>query len=253
MAEHALQNSVDPEKLTNGFAYYSLLRNLLKTTRTQVTTSVNRLGNLLARRDGEDFDHKVINETKVEQIESRLKRNFDMFLNLHEKYCHLRESGKDDAEELELEGKDAAYLEEVTSKVYPLLDQLDSYHKSLAEEEDRQAKVKSIPMHEQKFENSVMNYKMSKQKALELIQCLGNLNPDEISEESNIQSQLTEIAYKETLKKDFYAMDAKAAELRKALEARGDNDEALKEKMKFEWLDERTIKQLFIFQNFFVR
>ena len=105
----------------------------------------------------------------------------------------------------------------------------------------KSVEVESIPMLQKKFEDSVMNYRVSKQKALELIQCLGNLNPDEISEESNIQSQLTEIAYKETVKKDFYAMDAKAAELRKALEARRDNDKALKEKMKFEWLDDRYV------------
>ena len=106
----------------------------------------------------------------------------------------------------------------------------------------KSVEVESIPMLQKKFEDSVMNYKVSKQKALELIQCLGNLNPDEILEESNIQSQLTEIAYKEILKKDFDAMNAKAAELRNALEVRGDYDKAVKEKMKFEWLEERTIR-----------
>ena len=158
MAEQALQNSVDPEEI----------KKFRKTTRTQVTTSVNRLGNLLAKKDGEDFDHKVINGTEVEQVETMLKEKFNMFLKLHEKYCHLRAEGKDDAEESELEGKDAAYSEEVTTKVYLLMDQLKSYHKSLAKrdaklaaeeagEEARQAKVKSIPMHEQNFEDSVMN------------------------------------------------------------------------------------------------
>ena len=39
---------------------------------------------------------------------------------------------KDNAEELKLAEKDAEYSLEVTNKVYPLLDQLDPYHKCLA-------------------------------------------------------------------------------------------------------------------------
>ena len=105
----------------------------------------------------------------------------------------------------------------------------------------KSVKVESIPMHQQKLEDYVMNYKVAKQKALELFQYLDldNLNPDEVSED--IESQLTEIVYKETLKKDFDAMDAMAAELRNALEARGDSDEAVKERMKFDRLEELSI------------
>ena len=55
-----------------------------------------------------------------------------MFLKLHERYSEVRAAGKDDIEEQKLVEKDAEYLEEVTSKVYPLLDQLDSYLASLS-------------------------------------------------------------------------------------------------------------------------
>ena len=152
MAEQALQNSVDPEEI----------KKYRKSTRTQVTKSVNTLVNLLANKDGDDFDHKIIKETEVEQIETRLNENFKLFLKLHERYCHLRASGKDDTEESELDVKDAAYEEEVTSNVYPLKDQLKSYHKSLAAEEARQAKVKTIPLHQKKFKNSMIKFKVSK-------------------------------------------------------------------------------------------
>ena len=83
----------------------------------------------------------------------------------------------------------------------------------------KSVEVETIPMLQQKFEDSVMNYRVSKQKALELIQCLNNLNPDDVSEASNIDLQPAEAA-KESLKKDFDAMEANAAELRKALKAR---------------------------------
>ena len=81
-----------------------------------------------------------------------------------------------------------------------------------------------------------MNYRVSKQKALKLFQYLDldSLNPDEIYDEASIvHLQLAEIVYKETLKKDFKSMDAKASELRDALKARGDTDKAVKERMKF--------------------
>ena len=181
MAEQALQNSVDPEEI----------KKYRTSTRTQVTTSVNKLGNILAKKDGDYFDHKVINETEVEQVEIKLKESFDLFSKLHDKYCHLRASGKDETEEEELVVKDAAYSEEVSSKVYLLMDQLKTYHKSLAkrdariaveeaEKEARQAKVKSIPSHQKKFEESMIKLKVSNENALQVIHSLDNLNPDEI-------------------------------------------------------------------------
>ena len=60
MAEQALQNSVDVEEI----------KKFRQTVRTQVTNSVSRLGNLLAKKDGDLFDHKVISEIKVEQVET---------------------------------------------------------------------------------------------------------------------------------------------------------------------------------------
>ena len=147
MADEDILNSMDPEEI----------KQKRKSRRIHVTASQNRLTNLLAKKEGNDFDHKVISPREVKQVEEKLDQNFELFLKLHERYCEIRAAGKDDAEEQKLVEKDAEYIMEVTSKVYPLLDQLDSYHKSLAkrdakiaaeeaEEDARQAKVKSIPM-----------------------------------------------------------------------------------------------------------
>ena len=106
-------------------------------------------------------------------------------------------------------------------------------------------------MLQQKFEDSVMNYRVSKQKALKLFQYLDldSLNPDEFYDEASIvHLQLAEIVYKETLKKDFKSMDAKASELRDALKARGDTDKAVKERMKFNRMEEhKNITQIIDF------
>ena len=213
MAEQALQNSVDPEEI----------KRYRKSTKTQVTTSVNRLGNILAKKDGNYFDHKVINETEVEQVEIKLKESFDLFSKLHERYCHLRAPGKDETEEEELVVKDAAYSEEVSSKVYQLMDQLKTYHKSLAN-------MKSIPSHQEKFEDSMMNFKVSKEIAVQVSQCLDNLNPDEVSEPAENA--------KKALDKDFDELSVNAAELKKALVACGDTAEAVQEKVKLNRMEE---------------
>ena len=49
----------------------------------------------------------------------------------------MRVQCKDNAEELKLAEKDAEYSLEVTNKVYPLLDQLDPYHKCLAKRDTK--------------------------------------------------------------------------------------------------------------------
>ena len=192
MAEQALKSSEDVEEIKK-------FRRVIK---GQVTTAVNRLENLFAKKEGDDFDHKVISKTEVKQVEAKLRNNFDTFLKLQEKFCALRAEGKDDEEEAELVLEDAQYSDEVSSKVYPLFDQIESYHESLAKREAKKTKVMSIPSHEKKFEDSMINFKVSKQNAQQVIQCLNSLKPEEISEASIVQLQPAENA-KEALKKGF--------------------------------------------------
>ena len=111
-AEQPLLKSVDVEE-------FKRIRKIIK---DRVTTSVNRLENLFAEHEGNDFDHKVFRKNEIEQIEAELEDNFDMFLKLQDNYCYVRVQGKDDAEELKLAEKDVEYLEEVSSKVYPPID-----------------------------------------------------------------------------------------------------------------------------------
>ena len=99
MAEQALKRSEDVKEIKK-------FRRVIK---GQVTTAVNRLENLFAKKEGDYFDHKVISKTEVEQVEAKLRQNFDMFLKLQEKFCGLRAAGNDNEEEDELVLKDAKY------------------------------------------------------------------------------------------------------------------------------------------------
>ena len=102
-----------------------------------------------------------------------------MFLKLHEKYQFLR-LHEDNSEELKLAEEDAEYLEEISSKVYPLLDQLEYYQKSLTDVKSI-PETSTIPLYEKKFEDSMRKFRRSKENDLKVLHCLGNLNLDEIS------------------------------------------------------------------------
>ena len=90
--------------------------------------------------------------------------------------------------------------------------------------------MKSIPSYQEKFEDSMMNFKVSKEIAVQVSQCLDNLNPDEVSEPAENA--------KKALDKDFDNLSVNAAELKKALVACGDTAEAVQEKVKFDRMEE---------------
>ena len=75
MADQEVLKFEDPE----------VIKQKRKSKRTLVTTSQNRLANLLAKKEGNDFDHKVISPREVKQVEEKLQENFEMFLKFHEK------------------------------------------------------------------------------------------------------------------------------------------------------------------------
>ena len=234
MAEKALEKSEDVTELKK-------FRGAIK---SQITNNVNKLNELFAQKVADDFDHKTINQDEVNQVEAKLRRNFDLFLKLDQKCCDFREEGADATEEIELVQKDAEYSEEVTSKVYPLFRQLKAYYQSVAEDEAKKANektkqntVNNIPAFEKKFEDSLAVFKVSKKNAQQVAQCLNNLKSDEICEAAIVQVQPAE-STKEELKKYFDEVIANANELKDALQTRGDDADSIKEKVKFDRLEE---------------
>ena len=66
----------------------------------QLTVGIKKLQNILENKiDGAEFNHAAISKSEVEQVGAKLATNFEHFNKLHEKYCFLRDSGKDDEEE----------------------------------------------------------------------------------------------------------------------------------------------------------
>ena len=120
MAETALKKSRDVNKLKK-------FRGAIK---GQVTSAVNKLEALFAKKVADDFDHGSIFVSEVNQVEAKLKDKLDLFLKLHERCCEFREEGADADQEIELVNIDDEYSEEVTSKVYPLFGQIEAYYRS---------------------------------------------------------------------------------------------------------------------------
>ena len=225
----------------------------------QLTTAASKLSVIFSKKEEDDFDHKRISKTEVNQLKSKMKENFEIFQKLHEKCCELRDSGKDDTEEEDNAKKDEEYSNEVTSKVYPLLDQLVEYERSVedleakkaakkiekdAEDtlvlEERKAKdalTKSIPEREKKYQEALENFQISKESALQIVKCLENLEPDDIFESSLVQIQPADSA-KESLSKDFRNLVSSASELKAAMEARGDEVTAIEQQLKFDRSEE---------------
>ena len=178
-----------------------------------------------------------------------------MFQKLHQKCCELRDPGADDDEEVEKARLDEEYSEEVTSKVYPVMDQFVEYTRSLAkleakrsakevqdaaaqtliieENKVKEALINSIPQKEKKYEEALEAFQISKENALQIVKCLDNLTPDDIFESSLVQIQPADSA-KESLSKDFKEVATSANELRSAMEARGDEATVIGQKIKFD-------------------
>ena len=231
MSAQAALKSQDPAQVKKG-------RSVAK---GQLTQAVNRIATIFSKTDGDDFDHKSISKTEVKKIEEKINENFDLFQKLHQKCCELRDPGADDDEEVEKARLDEEYSEEVTSKVYPVMDQFVEYARSLANEaaaqtsiieenKVKEALVNSIPQKEKKYEEALEAFQISKENALQIVKCLDNLTPDDIFESSLVQIQPADSA-KESLSKDFKEVATSGNELRSAMEARGDEATVIGQKI----------------------
>ena len=121
----------------------------------QLTVLLDKITKILNKKVGEKFNHIEISKSEVKQVGAKLVTNYDLFSKLHEKYCLLRECGKDDEEELELAKKDDEYTEGITAKYFPIQDLLAKYDISLADFEAKEAELSQAPTSLSKLEFSL--------------------------------------------------------------------------------------------------
>ena len=87
----------------------------------QITNGIKKLESNLSKVTEGDFDHGNISRNEIVQAHTKLNENLDLFQKLHLRYCEFRAEGKDASTEENLVEQDNDYLEEVESKVFPIL------------------------------------------------------------------------------------------------------------------------------------
>ena len=104
--------------------------------------------------------------------------------------------------------------------------QIEAYYRS-----------RNIPALERKFEDSFAAFKFAMRNAQQVVQCLNGLNPEEVCEAANVQMQPAEET-KDKLRKHYDEVVVASNELKDALKARGDNEDTITQKIKFDRLEE---------------
>ena len=99
----------------------------------QITTAVNKLSVLFKMKSVPgDFDHENIGRIETTETHDKLKRNFQLFKKLHDRVLQLRDENKDEKEDDNVILQEENYSEDVSSKVYPVLEKFTKYEKSLS-------------------------------------------------------------------------------------------------------------------------
>ena len=223
MAETALRKSRDVNEIKK---YRGAIKG-------QISSALSKLEALFSRKVADDFDHGSIFTPEVNQVEARLKDKLDLFRKLHDRCCELRDEGADTDQEIELANQDDEFSEEVTNKVYPMYGQIEAYYQSVS----RFNLAKTIPALERKVEDSLAAFKLTMKNAQQIVQSLNSLNPEEICESAIVQMQPAEKT-KDDLKKRYDEVVVSTSELKDALKARGDNEDTINQRIKFDRLEE---------------
>ena len=103
------------------------------TVKGRITAARNKLEKILNEYKDQDFDHEQINRIEIQETHEKLKSCFSEFKEVHLKCLEMRDKSSTEKEEESILQAQEAYLEEVASKVYPVLAAADKYEKSYQE------------------------------------------------------------------------------------------------------------------------
>ena len=131
----------------------SVVRKARSTVKGQIITAVNKLGILLHKKSEGDFDHEKIGRIETMETYEKFKKNFKLFKKLHVQVLQLRDENKN------VKDEDKSFLQEenysdVSSKVYPILDQIVKYEKSFSKYEAKAEKIEQDALLEQQKSTS---------------------------------------------------------------------------------------------------
>ena len=121
----------------------SIVKNARGKIKVQVTIALKKLEGLLNKKDGK-FDHDQISELEISKYQKRLKDNFDLFDNLHQRYCFLRPVCADEDTEMKEQQVDFDYFDETEVKYDALINLHAEYSESLVKYKDNKKKMAKL-------------------------------------------------------------------------------------------------------------
>lgn len=132
-----------------------LVKKLRGSIKAQLSVDVNILEKALAEKTNNKFNFDRISLQLVKSQKLKLQDHFSLVQKLHDHYIELRDEGHNTEEEDQLVIQDVDYMEKITSKVYPLLDEIERFEDSLA----NLNKVKTLEKSENENRSSVIKAK----------------------------------------------------------------------------------------------
>ena len=102
-----------------------IVKKLRGSIKTQITVDANILEKALAEKTDNKFNFGRISLQLVKSQKTKLQEHFSLIQKLHDHYIELRDEGQNTDEEDNLVQQDTEYMEKITSKVFPLLDEIE--------------------------------------------------------------------------------------------------------------------------------
>ena len=132
-----------------------IVKKLRGSIKTQITVDANILEKALAEKTDNKFNFGRISLHLVKSQKTKLQEHFSLIQKLHDHYIELRDEGQNTDEEDNLVQQDTEYMEKITSKVFPLLDEIERYEEGLTNLNT----VKTLAKCESETKNSVLKAK----------------------------------------------------------------------------------------------
>ena len=119
-AEEALSSN-DPQ----------VVKRLRGSLSTQVTCDINLLSKELGKQQEGKFDLQKISHQLIKIQRKKLHDHFEAVQKLHDRYISIRSEGEDEEAEEALNLEDINYMENITLRVCPILDNLNMYDEAM--------------------------------------------------------------------------------------------------------------------------
>ena len=154
---------------------------------TQIACDIKLLQKELAKKTGNSYDFEKISPQLIKTQRKKLQSHFELIQKLQERFVEIREEGLTAETETALVEADVAYMEDITSRVCPLLDSIDQFEEGLASLTKNKSLLKSGKEKQDAVIKAKQDFKIIHDKIKEELDLIETLTD---GDEKNKQIQL---------------------------------------------------------------